>query len=51
MERNDCKHCCTKVDKLTVKIEDNTILDEISMHMHCNETTMLVGKNVAGKST
>jgi zinc transport system ATP-binding protein len=51
LERNDCKHCCTKVDKLTVKIEDNTILDEISMHMHCNETTMLVGKNGAGKST
>ena len=49
MERNDCKHCCTKVDKLTVKIEDNTILDEISMHMHCNETTMLVGKNGAGE--
>lgn len=51
LEKNECKHCCTKVENLTVKIEDNTILDNISMHMHCNETTMLVGKNGAGKST
>jgi len=50
-KKEDCKHCCTKVDSLTVKIEDNTILDNITMHMHCNETTMLVGKNGAGKST
>ncbi len=50
-KKEDCKHCCTKLENITVKIEDNTILDSISLHMHCNETTMLVGKNGAGKST
>lgn len=51
MERINCNHCCTKVDKLSVKIEDNLILDNVSLHLHCNEVTMLVGKNGAGKST
>ena len=51
MSKEHCKHCCTKLDCITVKIENNTILDNISMHMHCNETTMLIGKNGAGKST
>ena len=46
-----CNHCCTKVDKLTVKIDNNKILDNVSLHLHCNEITMLVGKNGAGKST
>ena len=51
MEKTNCNHCCTKVDKLTVKIEDNLILDNVSLHLHCNEITMIVGKNGAGKST
>lgn len=46
-----CNHCCTKIDKLTVKIDNNKIIDNISLHLHCNEITMLVGKNGAGKST
>ena len=49
--KEKCNHCCTKIDKLTVKIDDNKILDNISLHLHCNEITMLVGKNGAGKST
>lgn len=49
--KNTCNHCCTKIDKLTVKIDNNKILDNISLHLHCNEITMLVGKNGAGKST
>ena len=48
---NKCNHCCTKIDKLTVKINNNKVLDNISLHLHCNEITMLVGKNGAGKST
>ena len=49
--KEKCNHCCTKIDKLTVKIDNNKILDNISLHLHCNEITMLVGKNGAGKST
>ena len=49
--KEKCNHCCTKIDKLTVKVDNNKILDNISLHLHCNEITMLVGKNGAGKST
>ena len=49
--KEKCNHCCTKIDKLTVKIDDNKILDNISLQLHFNEITMLVGKNGAGKST
>lgn len=49
--KEKCNHCCTKIDKLTVKIDNNKILDNISLHLHCNEITMLLGKNGAGKST
>ena len=49
--KEKCNHCCTKIDKLTVKIDNNKIIDNISLHLHCNEITMLVGKNGAGKST
>ena len=49
--KDKCNHCCTKIDKLTVKINNRKILDNISLHLHCNEITMLVGKNGAGKST
>ena len=51
MEEKNCKFCCTKIDKLSVEIGNVKILDNISLHLHCNEITMLVGKNGAGKST
>ena len=49
--KEKCNHCCTKIDKLTVTIDNNKILDNISLHLHCGEITMLLGKNGAGKST
>ena len=51
MKEQNCNHCCTKIDKVTVNIEGETILDNVSLHLHCNEITMLLGKNGAGKST
>lgn len=51
MEKEKCNFCCTKIDKLTVKIDKKKILDNVSMHLHCGQVTMLVGKNGAGKST
>lgn len=47
----ECKHCCTKINKIGVKTPDTTILDNVSLHLHCGELTVIVGKNGAGKST
>ena len=51
MEKEKCNHCCTKIENLSVSIEDHKIIENISMHLHCNEITMIIGKNGAGKST
>ncbi len=46
-----CEHCCTKIDNLTVKFGDNTILDNVNLHVDCGEVVGVVGPNGAGKTT
>lgn len=47
-----CSHsCCLRVQDLNVKIGNNTILENISLHAHCGEMIALIGPNGAGKST
>lgn len=47
-----CGHsCCLRVQDLSVKIGNDTILDKISLHAHCGEMIALIGPNGAGKST
>lgn len=45
------KFCCTNMEGLSVKNKDFVILDDVNMHIHCGELTVIVGKNGAGKST
>jgi zinc transport system ATP-binding protein len=47
-----CGHsCCLRVQDLSVKIGNDTILDNINLHAHCGEMIALIGPNGAGKST
>ena len=47
-----CGHsCCLRIQNLSVKIGNETILDNINMHTHCGELIALIGPNGAGKST
>jgi len=47
-----CGHsCCLRVQDLSVKIGNETILDSINLHAHCGEIIGLIGPNGAGKST
>lgn len=43
--------CCLRVKDLTVVRGDDTLLDQVSFHMHCGELIALIGPNGAGKST
>lgn len=47
-----CGHsCCLRVQDLSVKIGNTSILDKINLHIHCGEMVALIGPNGAGKST
>lgn len=47
-----CGHsCCLRIQDLSVKIGNETILDSVNMHVHCGQMIALIGPNGAGKST
>lgn len=46
-----CGECCTKLENLGVALNGVSILENISLHLHCGELTTLVGPNGAGKTT
>ncbi len=48
----NCGHsCCLRIQDLSVKIGNNQILENVTMHVHCGELIALIGPNGAGKST
>ena len=46
-----CGLHCTKIENISVKIDKDQIIKNVSMDVHCGELTMIIGKNGAGKST
>ena len=43
--------CCLKLEGLSVKLEGDSILEDVSFHLHCGEIVALIGPNGAGKSS
>ena len=43
--------CCLKLEGVSVHIQGEEILEDVSFHLHCGEITALIGPNGAGKST
>ena len=41
----------TKIKNISVKIENQIILKDVTFDVHCGELTMIIGRNGAGKST
>lgn len=47
-----CGHsCCLRVENMSVKIGNDTILSDVNLHVHCGQMLALIGPNGAGKST
>lgn len=47
-----CGHsCCLRVQNMTIKLGQTTILEDINLHAHCGEIIAIIGPNGAGKST
>jgi zinc transport system ATP-binding protein len=43
--------CCLQVKKLGVTLEDQTLLQDVDLHIHCGQIVAVIGPNGAGKST
>jgi len=43
--------CCLKLNNVSVRIGTDSILKDVSLHVHCGEMVALIGPNGAGKST
>ncbi len=43
--------CCLKLNNVSVQIGTDSILKDVSLHVHCGELVALIGPNGAGKST
>ena len=50
-EKKSCGLCCTKINNISVKFGDEYVLKDVSIHIHCGQLTVIIGKNGAGKST
>lgn len=50
-EKKKCGLHCIKAENISVKIGKDEIINNVSIHIHCGELTVIIGKNGAGKST
>ncbi|MBH1940330.1 metal ABC transporter ATP-binding protein [Mobilitalea sibirica] len=46
-----CGLHCIKMNGISVRDGDLTIIENINLHIHCGKITVIIGKNGAGKST
>jgi zinc transport system ATP-binding protein len=50
-KKDECELCCIKIIDLSVNLGGHQSLENINLHIHCGELTVLTGPNGAGKST
>ena len=46
-----CGLHCLKLNDISVKIGKDVILENVNIHIHCGQLTVIIGRNGAGKST
>ncbi|MFH0752962.1 MAG: metal ABC transporter ATP-binding protein [Candidatus Omnitrophota bacterium] len=51
IDGKSCRHCCIKINDLSVRLGGNTILQGVNLHLHCGDVLAVVGPNGAGKTT
>ncbi len=51
MHDHACQMCHIDLKNVTVVRQGDTLLQDVSMHIHCGQLTVLIGRNGAGKTT
>ena len=51
MHDHACQMCHIGLEHVGVVRDGQTLLKDVSMHIHCGQLTVLIGKNGAGKTT
>lgn len=51
MHNHRCSLCHIDLDGISVRRGGQTLLQDVSMHIHCGQLTVLIGQNGAGKTT
>ncbi len=51
MHLHRCALCHIDLDGVSVRRGGQTLLQDVSMHIHCGQLTVLIGQNGAGKTT
>ena len=51
MPLHRCALCHIDLDGISVRRGGQTLLQDVSMHIHCGQLTVLIGQNGAGKTT
>lgn len=46
-----CGLCCIKAENYNVYYGDDHVLQDVNIHIHCGQLTVMIGPNGAGKST
>ncbi|HHV11214.1 MAG TPA: metal ABC transporter ATP-binding protein [Clostridiales bacterium] len=51
MQEAACGLHCLQIKNISVRDGDQTLIENINLHIHCGKITVIIGKNGAGKST
>ena len=51
MHVHSCALCHIDLDRISVRRGGQVLLQDVSMHIHCGQLTVLIGQNGAGKTT
>lgn len=53
-DHNNDRACglhCIKINNITVRAGEETIIEDVNLHIHCGKITVIIGRNGAGKTT